>query len=107
MSFFFVEQNGMGNSNHKYSLAPNNLAPDGGDFSARNGGDAFGVEMVLGGMNALVQAFGRVVIENGDALLPDDGTSVHAGIHEMNGAAGDFDAVVEGLFPGFEAGKRR
>mgnify|MGYP006137190317 CR=1 FL=1 len=26
-------------------------------------------------------------------------------VHEMDGAAGDFDAIVEGLLPGFEAGK--
>jgi len=60
---------------------------------------------VLGGMDAVMEGFGCVVIQNGDGLLADDGAGIHAGIHEMDGAAGDLDAMVEGLLPSFEAGE--
>ena len=65
--------------------------------------DGFGVEVPLGLLDAGVEGGGGVVIVNGDGLLGDDGAGVDALIDEMNGAAGDFDAVIEGLFPCFES----
>lgn len=48
-----------------------------------------------------------IIIVHGDSLLGDDGARINSLIDEMNGAAGDFDPVIEGLLPGFEAGEGR
>jgi hypothetical protein len=62
---------------------------------------------MLGGVNTLVQAFSGVVVQNRNCLLADDGAGIYAGIHEMNGATGDFHTMVESLLPGFKTGKGR
>jgi hypothetical protein len=67
--------------------------------------DGFGVEVPFGLLDAGVEGGGGVVVMHGDGLLGDDGAGIDALIDEMDGAAGDFDAVIEGLFPGFEAGE--
>jgi len=86
-------------------LFPEDAAALHGNFAAGNGADAFRVKFVFGGVDALMQARGGVMVENGYGLLADDGAGIHAGVHKMHGAAGDFHAVVERLFPGFESGK--
>lgn len=86
-------------------LFPEDAAALHGNFAARNGADAFRVKLVFGGVDALMQTRGGVMVENGHGLLADDGAGIHAGVHKMHGAAGDFHAVVERLFPGFEPGK--
>ncbi len=58
------------------------------------------------GVNPLVQAVRRVIVQNRHGLLRDDRPAVHAGVHEMHGAARDFHAVIQRLFPGFQPGKR-
>ena len=58
-------------------------------------------------LDAGVEGGGGVVVVHGDGLLGDDGAGIDALVDEMDGAAGDFDAVIEGLFPGFEAGEGR
>jgi DNA polymerase III subunit delta' len=68
--------------------------------------DGFGIEIPFGLLDAGVEGGGGVVVVHGNGLLGDDGAGIDALIDEMDGAAGDFDAVVEGLFPGFEAGER-
>ena len=56
-------------------------------------------------MNALMKTFGRVVFQNRDSLLRKDRSRIHSSIDEMHCAPGDFDAVIEGLFPGLQPGK--
>ena len=56
-------------------------------------------------LDAGVEGGGVVVVVHRDGLLGDDGAGIDALIDEMDGAAGDFDAVVEGLFPCFESGE--
>src|SRR4051812_40799753 len=86
----------------------------GGTFAALNFDFAFGdraqssgVKFAFGDLNAGVQGVWGVVVENGHDGLGDDGAAVDALIDEMDGAAGDFNAVIKGLSPGLEAGKRR
>ena len=67
--------------------------------------DGFGVEVPLGLLDAGVEGGGSVVVVHGDGLLGDDGAGVDALIDEMDGAAGDFNAVIESLFPCFESGE--
>ena len=58
-------------------------------------------------LDAGVEGGGGVVVMNRDGLLGDDGAGVDALIDEMDGAAGDFHAVIEGLFPCLESGEGR
>ena len=51
-----------------------------------------------------MEGCGGVAGEDGDFFLEDDGSGVHAGIDVVDGAAGFGGAVVDGLFPGVEAG---
>jgi hypothetical protein len=67
--------------------------------------DGFRVEVPFGLLDAGVEGGGGVVVVHGDGLLGDDGAGIDALIDEVDGAAGDFHAVIEGLFPGFEAGE--
>ena len=46
-----------------------------------------------------------VGVENRDGGLQDDGAGVEIFVDEVDGAAGEFDAVVEGLFLRFRPGK--
>lgn len=62
---------------------------------------------MLGGVDALVEGFGGVVVQDGHGLLADDGAGVDTGVHEMDGAASGFHAGIECLSPGFQAGERR
>ena len=43
--------------------------------------------------------------EDGDGALENDGAVVKALVDEVDGAAGDFDAEIEGLGLGVEAGE--
>jgi hypothetical protein len=52
-----------------------------------------------------VEGFGGVVVEHGDGTLDENGAGVCACIDEVYGAAGDFDAVCEGLLPGGDTGE--
>ena len=77
------------------------------DGEAAGGKEAKGLgigEMLLD-LNAGVEGFGGVVLEDGNGALDDDGAAVGAGVDEVDGAAGDLAAVVEGLLPGVEAGE--
>jgi len=62
---------------------------------------------VFSGVNPLMQAFWRVVFQHRNGLLTDDRTRIHARIHEMHGATGEFHAMIQRLFPRFEPWKRR
>ena len=77
------------------------------DFDGTPGdsGNAFRIELVLSRVDSLVQALRGVIIEHGHGLLADNRAGIDSGIHEVNGAAGDFNAGIKRLFPGFESGK--
>ena len=85
---------------------PDNTAARDGDSAACYGGDALGVELMLSGMDALVQGFSGIIVQNRNRLLADDWAGVYTGIYEMNGAARNLNTVVQRLLPGFKAGKR-
>jgi len=55
---------------------------------------------MFGGMDTLVQALRSVIVENRHDLLADNGAGIDAGIDEMDGAAGDLDAIIQSLLPG-------
>lgn len=67
--------------------------------------DGFGVGLVLFGEDAGGEGGGGVLVEDGDCALEDDDAIVYLFVDEVNGAAGDFCAEVEGLGLGFEAGE--
>ena len=48
-----------------------------------------------------------VAVENLDRLLSQDRAGVHAGVHQVNRAPGDFHAVVQRVRDRVRAGKRR
>ena len=52
-------------------------------------------------LNPRVKCFRRIVFHNGYRLLHNNGAGIHADIHKMDGASGNFGAVVQGLFPAF------
>ena len=56
-------------------------------------------------VNALVQCCRRILIKHRHRLLADNGPGVHTGIDEMDGATGDFHALIQRLFPGFQSGE--
>jgi len=58
-------------------------------------------------LDAGMQGRGGVVRENRYARLGDDRAGIHAGIDEMDGAAGRGFAGLQGLPPGFETGELR
>lgn len=69
--------------------------------------DGSWVKRVLRFLNSGVQSFGGVVVVNRDRLLCDDRAGIDALVHQVHGASGHFDAVIERLLPGFQAGKSR
>jgi hypothetical protein len=75
------------------------------EFGFGDEAKGFGVGFAFGNLDAGVEGFRGVGVEDGHGGLGDDGAAVDALIDEVNGAAGDFDAVFEGLAPGFEARK--
>ena len=66
------------------------------------GVDAMLLFQDTGGKRVLV-----VGIEDRDSGLQDDGAGVEVFVDEVDGATGEFDAIVEGLLLGFEARKGR
>jgi len=78
-----------------------------GDFVVPFQDDFYGlgVDAMFLFQDALGKGVLIVGIENGDGGLQDDGAGVEIFVDEMDGAAGEFDAVVEGLLLGFEAGE--
>lgn len=65
------------------------------------GGEGLGVEEVFGLLDAGVEGFGGVVREDRDLGLREDGAGVNSCIYQVDGAASDFDASLEGLPPSF------
>ena len=76
-------------------------------FAAGDPGDGFAVGDVLFGENAIGERVGVVGFEHGNGALQHDDAVVEVLVDKMNRAAGDLDAVVEGLGLRFEAGKGR
>ena len=73
--------------------------------AAHNKGKRLGVGDVLLGENALCEGVGVVGVERGNRALEDDDAVVEMLIDKVDGAAGELDAVVEGLGLRIEAGK--
>ena len=73
--------------------------------AAHNKGKRLGVGDVLLGENALCEGVGVVGVERGNRALEDDDAVVEMLIDKMHRAAGELDAVVEGLGLRIEAGK--
>jgi hypothetical protein len=69
--------------------------------------EGFGVGDVFLLLDAGVEGFGCVVVEDGDGALDEDGAGIGTFIYEVDGATGDFDAIYEGLFPGRDTGESR
>src|SRR5579863_5788368 len=72
---------------------------------AGNTGDGFGVADVLFNQDAFGQGVTVVGVENRDDPLQHDNAVVEVLIDKMDRAAGELDAVFEGLLLRFEAGK--
>lgn len=68
-------------------------------------GDGFGVGDVLFDEDALGEGVRVVGFEDGYGALEDDGAVIEVLVDEVDGAAGDFYSVVEGLLLRIEAGK--
>lgn len=66
---------------------------------SRQRGDASRIEFMFCRVNALVQSFRRVVVQNRHRRLADDRAGIHSCIHEMHRATGDFHAVIQRLPP--------
>ena len=77
------------------------------NFPARNGRHTFRIKLMLGSLNPVMQRLRRVLVQNRDRLLADDRAGIHARIHKMHRTPRHLHAVIQRLFPGFEAGKRR
>ena len=73
--------------------------------AGENARDGFGVSLMLFDEDAGGEGFGGVGVEDGDASLQDDDAVVYGFIDEVDGAAGDLCAEVEGLGLGFKAGE--
>jgi hypothetical protein len=78
------------------------------DFKLATGdlGDGFGVGLMLFGEDAVGKRVGVVGFQNGNSALQEDDAVVEMLVNEVDGAAGDFDAIFEGLGLRVEAGKR-
>ena len=92
---------------HRSTPAPEHAAAPNGNITAGKRGHAARIQLMLGDLNPLGQRFGGVVIPHWNRLLADDRAGVHPRIHEMHRAASHFDALIQRLLPGFQAGKRR
>ena len=79
-----------------------------GDFVVPFQDDFYGlgVDSMFLFQDALGKGVLVVGVENRDGGLQDDGAGVEIFVDEVDGAAGEFDAVVEGLLLRFEAGER-
>ena len=76
-----------------------------GVVAAQDAGDGLGVGLMLLLEDAGGEGFGDVFVENGDGFLQDDDAVVYGLVDEVDGAAGDFGSVVEGLMLGVETGE--
>jgi len=75
--------------------------------TAGDAGDGLGVGDVLFDEDAIGKGRGVVGFENEDAALQNDCALVEMVIDKVDRATDDFDAVVEGLLLGVEAGEGR
>ena len=76
-----------------------------GVVTAEDAGYGFGICLMLLLEDADGQGGGGVGVVDGYGSLEDDDTVVNGFVDEVDGAAGDFGSVVEGLLLGVEAGE--
>ena len=50
-------------------------------------------------LNPLMQTLRRILIQDRHGLLADNWAGIHRSIHKMHTASGDFNAMLECLFP--------
>ena len=83
--------------------------PAAGDFVVPFQDDFYGlsVDAMFLFQDALGQSVLVVGVKDRDCGLQDDGAGVEIFVDEVDGATGEFDAVIEGLFLRFKAGEGR
>jgi hypothetical protein len=72
-------------------------------FSFQDDFDSFGIDAVLFFQNFCGEGGLGVFVEDGNGGLQNDGAGVEIFVDEMDGAAGEFHAVFEGLALRFKA----
>lgn len=77
------------------------------DLASGQGGDDGRINGPLGHLDPFVEGGGGVAVEDRHGALGEDRAGIDALVHEVDRAAGDFDAIVEGLFPGGESSGSR
>src|SRR5260370_36014820 len=90
-----------------YSGQPQHAAAFDFEFSFENCSNGFGIDAMLFSQNFFGERSFSVFVEDGDSGLRDDRAGVEIFVDEMDGAAGEFHAVFEGLALRFEAGEGR
>ena len=76
-----------------------------GNLACGQRGDHARIKPVLGFLDARMQFLGRIAGEYGDSFLRDDRAGVDALIHKMHRTTSELHAVIQRLFPRFQAGK--
>src|SRR2546427_5412649 len=84
----------------RYDAAADDL-----EFSFQDNLNGFGIDTMLLFENFFGEGCFRIFVEDGDSGLQNDRAGVEIFVDEMHGAAGEFDAVFEGLALRFEAGE--
>jgi hypothetical protein len=72
-----------------------------------HGGYGFGIGLAFLLLDSIVECGRGVVVEDRDGLLDEDGTGIDPFVDEVHCATGDFDAMIQRLFPGIQPGKGR
>src|SRR2546427_1306186 len=86
----------------RYDAAADDL-----EFSFQDNLNGFGIDTMLLFENFFGEGCFRIFVEDGDSGLQNDRAGVEIFVDEMHGAAGEFDAIFEGLALRFEAGEGR
>ena len=76
-------------------------------FAPGNGLEGLRIRDMLLVLDAGVQGLRRIGIEDRDGELQDDRARIHALVDEVDGAARDLRAIIQGLSPRLETRKRR
>ena len=88
-------------------LLPKDSAALHRNFLARNCGDTFGIKIMFRRVDALMESLDGITVQHRHGLLADDCAGIYPGIYKMHGATGDFDPMIQRLFPRRQSGKGR
>src|SRR2546426_1118108 len=89
------------------SVGPKHAAACDFVFSFQDNLNGFGIDAMLLSQNFFGEGGLGVLVEDGNGGLQNDGASVEIFVDEMDGAAGEFHAIFEGLTLRFEAREGR